>query len=90
MNGHQCRLITFGQKENDYYSETCVNDKLGVAVYNKLKATSQGKSTQIIMNVNSITTNSLNEYDIEPESYLNKYTMSELFTKMGTLLSRMN
>ena len=57
---------------------------------NKLKATSQGKSTQIIMNVNSITTNSLNEYDIEPASYLNKYTMSELFTKMGTLLSRMN
>ena len=89
MNGYQCRLISFGEEDNEFYSESCVNDDLGVAVYSKLKAKSQGKNSLVVLNANSIETDTVTISDVEPPSYLEKYTMAELFTKIGKLFSNM-
>ncbi|MBE7702827.1 MAG: hypothetical protein E7Z89_02120 [Cyanobacteria bacterium SIG28] len=88
MNGYQCRLITFGNEENDFYSESCVNDEFGVAVYTKLKAQSKGEGNQIVINVNSINTNTITEYDVNPPAHLKRYTMAELFSQMGAAFSK--
>lgn len=86
MNGYQCRLISFGKEDNDFYSESCVNDELGVAVYTKLK-TENGLA---ILNADSIETNTVSVDDVKLPSYLEKYTMSELLTKMGKAFSKMD